>query len=176
MEKEPDVEKDDIIEENSDDKSSIFSESSNDIENINATFDIMESYSHLPQLSNGQLDLSKIQDAQLMQTKINREKAYTAGALCSCFGKSFLKTCVTNSEDQLLPIDGIKLNSAINPMKELQIFETTAIFSHINRNLRITVAFFVMENFSSTLFKLGNDYLVIYGIELHNNNDRYFTI
>ncbi|MBW0525318.1 hypothetical protein O181_065033 [Austropuccinia psidii MF-1] len=68
IEKEPDVEKDDIIEDNSDDKSSIFSESSKDIENINATFDIMESYSHLPQLRNGQLDLSNIQDAQLMKT------------------------------------------------------------------------------------------------------------
>ncbi|MBW0591586.1 hypothetical protein O181_131301, partial [Austropuccinia psidii MF-1] len=50
IEKEPDVEKDNNIEENSDDKSSIFSESSKDIENINSTFDIMESYSHLPQL------------------------------------------------------------------------------------------------------------------------------
>ncbi|MBW0490098.1 hypothetical protein O181_029813 [Austropuccinia psidii MF-1] len=39
IEKEPDWEKDDnIIEENSDDKSSLFSESSKDIENINATF------------------------------------------------------------------------------------------------------------------------------------------
>ncbi|MBW0558759.1 hypothetical protein O181_098474, partial [Austropuccinia psidii MF-1] len=57
IEKEPDVEKDEnIIEENSDDESSIFSESSKDIENINSTFDIMESYYHLPQLSNGQLD------------------------------------------------------------------------------------------------------------------------
>ncbi|MBW0519662.1 hypothetical protein O181_059377 [Austropuccinia psidii MF-1] len=61
IEKGPDVEKDDnIIEEDSDDKSSIFSESSKHIENINATFDSMESYSHLPQLSNSQLDLSKI--------------------------------------------------------------------------------------------------------------------
>ncbi|MBW0545000.1 hypothetical protein O181_084715 [Austropuccinia psidii MF-1] len=48
--KEPDVEKyDEVIEKNSDDKSSIFYESSKDIENINATFEIMESYSHLPQ-------------------------------------------------------------------------------------------------------------------------------
>ncbi|MBW0529512.1 hypothetical protein O181_069227 [Austropuccinia psidii MF-1] len=45
IEKEPDVEKDDVIKENSDDKSSIFSKSSKGIENINATFDIMESYS-----------------------------------------------------------------------------------------------------------------------------------
>ncbi|MBW0520324.1 hypothetical protein O181_060039 [Austropuccinia psidii MF-1] len=47
IEKEPDVEKHNNIEENSDDESSIFSESSKDMENINATFDIMESYSHL---------------------------------------------------------------------------------------------------------------------------------
>ncbi|MBW0588724.1 hypothetical protein O181_128439 [Austropuccinia psidii MF-1] len=67
IKKEPDFYKDDnIIDKNSDDKSSIFSESTKDIENINATFDIMELYSHLPQLSKGQLNLSKIQDAQLM--------------------------------------------------------------------------------------------------------------
>ncbi|MBW0526972.1 hypothetical protein O181_066687 [Austropuccinia psidii MF-1] len=58
IEKEPYVEKENNrIDENSDNKSSIFSESSKDIENINATFDIMKSYSHLPQLHNGQLDL-----------------------------------------------------------------------------------------------------------------------
>ncbi|MBW0531940.1 hypothetical protein O181_071655 [Austropuccinia psidii MF-1] len=197
IEKEPDVEKDDIIEYNSDAKSSIFSESSKDIENMNATFDIMESYSHLPQLSNGQLDLSKVQDAQLMKTKTNRGKGYTAGnscitevvidnkptkhfpdpgALCSCFGKYFLKSCVPNFENQLLTIDGIKFNSASNPMKELGIFEANVIFPHINGNLRITVEFVVMENCSSTHFVLGNDYLIMYGIDFHNNKDRYFTI
>ncbi|MBW0516025.1 hypothetical protein O181_055740 [Austropuccinia psidii MF-1] len=83
IEKEPDSEKEDnIIEENSDDKSSIFSESSKVIENINYTFDIMESYFHLLQLSNGQHDLSKIQDAQPMKTKPNRQKIYTAGNSC----------------------------------------------------------------------------------------------
>ncbi|MBW0519174.1 hypothetical protein O181_058889 [Austropuccinia psidii MF-1] len=49
IEKEPDVEKDEVIEDNSDDKSSIFSEYSKDIENINANFEIMVSYSYLPQ-------------------------------------------------------------------------------------------------------------------------------
>ncbi|MBW0583490.1 hypothetical protein O181_123205 [Austropuccinia psidii MF-1] len=156
IEKEPDVEKDEIIEDNSDDKSSIFPEASKDIENINATFDIMESYSHLPQLSNGQLDLSKVQDAQLMKTKPNRGKGYTAGnscitemvidnkptkrlldpgAFCSCVGKSFLKTCVPNFEDQLLPIDGIKFNSASNPQKELRILETSLKEAEISLHL-----------------------------------------
>ncbi|MBW0526149.1 hypothetical protein O181_065864 [Austropuccinia psidii MF-1] len=142
----------------------------------------MESYSHLPQLSNGKLDLSKIQDAQLMKTKPNRGKGYTAGnscitevvienkptkllldpgAFCSCVVKSFLKPCEPNFEDQLLPIHGIKFNSASSPMKELGIFETTVIFPHINGNLRITVEFVVMENCSSTHFILGTDYLTI---------------
>ncbi|MBW0580860.1 hypothetical protein O181_120575 [Austropuccinia psidii MF-1] len=157
----------------------------------------MESYSHLPQLSDGQIDLSKIQDAQLMKTKPNREKGYTAGnscitevvidnkptkisldpgAFCSCVGQCVLKACVPNFEDQLSPIDGIKLNSESNPMKELLIFETTFIFPHINGNLRITVEFFVMENSSGTHFILGKGYLRIYGTDLHNNKDRYFTI
>ncbi|MBW0522025.1 hypothetical protein O181_061740 [Austropuccinia psidii MF-1] len=157
----------------------------------------MESYSHLPQLSNGQLDLSKIQDAQLMKTKPNRGKVYKAGnsyitevvienkptkplldpgAFCSCVGKSFLKTFVPNFEDQLLPIDGITFNSGSNPMKALGIFETNGIFPHINGNFRITVELVVMENSSTTHFILVNDYLMMYGIYLHNNKDRYFTI
>ncbi|MBW0565170.1 hypothetical protein O181_104885 [Austropuccinia psidii MF-1] len=132
-----------------------------------------------------------------MKTKQNRGKGYTAGnscitevvignkptkllldpgEFCSCVGKSFLKTCVPNFEDQLLPIDGIKPNSASNPMKASRIFETSVIFPHINGNLRITVEFVVMENCSSTHFILGNDYLIMYGIDLHNNKDRYFTI
>ncbi|MBW0538681.1 hypothetical protein O181_078396 [Austropuccinia psidii MF-1] len=148
----------------------------------------MESYSHLPQLTNGQLELSKIQDAQLMKTKGNScitevvidnkptKPLLDPGSFCFFVGKSFFKTCVPNFEDQLLPTDGMKFNSASSPMKALRIFETTVIFSHKNGNLRITVEFVVMENCSSSHFILGNDYLIVYGIDLHNNKDRYFTI
>ncbi|MBW0556215.1 hypothetical protein O181_095930 [Austropuccinia psidii MF-1] len=132
-----------------------------------------------------------------MKTKPNRGKGYTAGnscikevvidnkhtkllldpaAFCSCVGKYFLKTCVPNFEDQLFPIDHIKFNSASNPMKALGIFETSVIFPHINGSLRITVEFVVMENCSSTHLILGNDYLIIYGIDFHNNKEKYFTI
>ncbi|MBW0518939.1 hypothetical protein O181_058654 [Austropuccinia psidii MF-1] len=166
IEKETDVEKDDNIEENLDD-------------------------------NNGKLDLSKIQDAQLMKTNPNRAKGYTAGNSCitevvseskttkllldpgaffSFVGKSFLKTCVPNFEDQLLPIDGIKFNSASNTMKALGILEANITFPHINGNLRITLEFVVMENCSSTHFILGNYNLIMYGIDLHNNKDSYFTI
>ncbi|MBW0556251.1 hypothetical protein O181_095966 [Austropuccinia psidii MF-1] len=157
----------------------------------------MESYSHLPQLSNGQLDLSKFQDSQLMKTKPKRGKGYTTGkscitevviekqppkcllypgAFCSCVGKSFLNTCVPNFENQVLPIDGIKFNSANNSMKAFGIFETNVIFTHIDGDLRITVEFVVMENFSSTHFIFPNDHFIMYGIGLHNKKDRYFTI
>ncbi|MBW0540525.1 hypothetical protein O181_080240 [Austropuccinia psidii MF-1] len=166
IEKEPDVEKEEVIEDNSDDKSSIFSESSRDIKNINFTFGIMESYSHFPQLRNGKLDVSKIQDSQLMKTKPKRGNIYTAGNSCmtevllyntptklllgpgaffSCVGKSFLKTCVPNFEDQLLPIYGIKFNKASNTRKAFGMLDTTVIFPHINGNLRITVEFFVIQ-------------------------------
>ncbi|MBW0559088.1 hypothetical protein O181_098803 [Austropuccinia psidii MF-1] len=101
-----------------------------------------------------------------MKTKPNRGKGYTAGsscikevvidnkptkhllepgAFCSCVGKSFLKTCAPNFEDKLLPIDGIKFNSASNPMEALGLFKTTVTFPHINGNLRITVEFFLWK-------------------------------
>ncbi|MBW0590804.1 hypothetical protein O181_130519 [Austropuccinia psidii MF-1] len=77
-----------------------------------------------------------------MKTKPNRGKGYTAGsscitevviynkptkplldpgAFCSCVGKSFLKTCVPNFEGQLLPIDGIKFNSAMNKLSPVNL-------------------------------------------------------
>ncbi|MBW0496884.1 hypothetical protein O181_036599 [Austropuccinia psidii MF-1] len=61
-------------------------------------------------------------------------------------------------------------------MKSLGIYETNVIFPHINGNLRMTVKFLVMESWSSTHLILGNDYLIIYGIDSHNNKYRYFTI
>ncbi|MBW0541150.1 hypothetical protein O181_080865 [Austropuccinia psidii MF-1] len=132
-----------------------------------------------------------------MKTKPKRGKGYTAGNPCitevvvdnkptklslypgaffSCVGKSFLKTCVPNFEDKLLPIDGIKFNSAGNPMKALGIFQTNVVFPNINGNLRITVDILVRENCSSTHFILGNDFLIMYGIDIHNNKDIYFSI
>ncbi|MBW0482085.1 hypothetical protein O181_021800 [Austropuccinia psidii MF-1] len=132
-----------------------------------------------------------------MKTKLNRGKGYTAGNSCitevvidnklikpsldpgaffSCVGTYFLNTCVPKFENQLLPIDGIKFNSTSSPIKALDIFETTIIFPHINGNLRITVEFVFVENCSCTQSILGNDYLIMYGIELHNNKDRHFTI
>ncbi|MBW0547939.1 hypothetical protein O181_087654 [Austropuccinia psidii MF-1] len=56
------------------------------------------------------------------------------------------------------------------------MFESNVIFPHINGDFRIAVEFVVMKNYSSTHFILGNYYLIMYGIDLHNNKDRYLTI
>ncbi|MBW0504615.1 hypothetical protein O181_044330 [Austropuccinia psidii MF-1] len=61
-------------------------------------------------------------------------------------------------------------------MRELGIFEANVIFPHIHGNLRITVKSVAIENCSSTHLILGNDYLIMYGIDLHNNKARDFTI
>ncbi|MBW0474709.1 hypothetical protein O181_014424 [Austropuccinia psidii MF-1] len=142
----------------------------------------MESYSHLPQLSNSKIDLSKIQASKLRKTKPNRRKGSTARnsgvtevaidrkhtnllldpeAFCSCALKYFYKNCVPNLEDQLSPIYGIQFNSASNPMKELGIIESTGVFPHINGNLRITIEFVVMENCSSTPFSISYFKIII---------------
>ncbi|MBW0515439.1 hypothetical protein O181_055154 [Austropuccinia psidii MF-1] len=70
IEKEPYVEKDgEVIEENSDDKPSIFSESSRDIENINATFDIIQIT--VSKVWPVNLELEKLKSEQLNEADIS---------------------------------------------------------------------------------------------------------
>ncbi|MBW0498923.1 hypothetical protein O181_038638 [Austropuccinia psidii MF-1] len=125
-----DIEKDDIIEDNSDDKSSIFSDSAKDIENINATLEIMEYYSHLPQVRNSQLDLSKFQDAHLMKAKPNRGKGYKSCNSCitevvidnkptkSLLDPGAFFSCVVN---KVLPVNLELKKFRSEPLKEVEI-------------------------------------------------------
>ncbi|MBW0564047.1 hypothetical protein O181_103762 [Austropuccinia psidii MF-1] len=61
-------------------------------------------------------------------------------------------------------------------MKPLGIIDLTLIFPHPSQCVRIKVEFVVMDNCTSNHFILGNDYLSIYGIDISNQKDRYFTI
>ncbi|MBW0579575.1 hypothetical protein O181_119290 [Austropuccinia psidii MF-1] len=61
-------------------------------------------------------------------------------------------------------------------MKPLGIIDLTLIFPHPSQCVRIKVELVVMENCTSSHFILGNDYLSIYGIDISNKKDRYFTI
>ncbi|MBW0499274.1 hypothetical protein O181_038989 [Austropuccinia psidii MF-1] len=61
-------------------------------------------------------------------------------------------------------------------MKPLGIIDLTLIFRHPSQCIRIKIEFLVMDNCASSHFILGNDYLSIYGIDISNQKDQYFTI
>ncbi|MBW0530226.1 hypothetical protein O181_069941 [Austropuccinia psidii MF-1] len=61
-------------------------------------------------------------------------------------------------------------------MHPLGIFEAEMIFPHPEESIRLKVEFVIMNNCTSQQFILGNDYLNIYGIDINNHKDRYFTI
>ncbi|MBW0558475.1 hypothetical protein O181_098190 [Austropuccinia psidii MF-1] len=98
------------------------------------------------------------------------------GAYCTCVGKSYLKTIVPDWQEKLMPIQGVKFSSASESMKPLGIIDLTLIFPHPSQCVRIKVEFVVMDNCTSNHLILGNDYLSIYGIDISNQKDRYFTI
>ncbi|MBW0560067.1 hypothetical protein O181_099782 [Austropuccinia psidii MF-1] len=75
-----------------------------------------------------------------------------------------------------MPIEGMKFSSASQTMHPLVIFEAAMIFPHPAGSIRSKVAFVVMNNCTSQHFILGNNYLNIYGIDINNHKDRYFTI
>ncbi|MBW0546502.1 hypothetical protein O181_086217 [Austropuccinia psidii MF-1] len=98
------------------------------------------------------------------------------GAYCTCVGKSYLKTIVPYWEEKPIPIKGVKLSNASESIKPLGIIDLTLIFPHPSEWIRLKVEFVVMDNCTSNHFILGNYYLSIYGIDISNQKDRYFSI
>ncbi|MBW0575938.1 hypothetical protein O181_115653 [Austropuccinia psidii MF-1] len=142
------------------------------------------------------MDLIHVQDAKMQKTKPDRDKGYTAGssgitnivinnreaqihldsgALCTCVGKHYLDKSYTNWQDKLIPIEGIKFSSASQNMHPLGIFQAEMIFPHPTGSIRLKVEF-VFIYCTSQHFMIGNDFLNIYGIDINNHEDRYFTI
>ncbi|MBW0538559.1 hypothetical protein O181_078274 [Austropuccinia psidii MF-1] len=61
-------------------------------------------------------------------------------------------------------------------MHPLGIFEAAMIVPHPAGSIRLKVEFVIINNFTSQHFILGNDYFNIHGININNQEDRYFTI
>ncbi|MBW0538265.1 hypothetical protein O181_077980 [Austropuccinia psidii MF-1] len=61
-------------------------------------------------------------------------------------------------------------------MYPLGILDTNLVFPHPAGSLRMKNEIILMENCISQHIILGNDYLNIYGIDINNHKDRYFTI
>ncbi|MBW0531012.1 hypothetical protein O181_070727 [Austropuccinia psidii MF-1] len=142
------------------------------------------------------MDFIHVQGAKMQKAKPARGKGYAdgsscitnivtknreakihhdLGAFCTCVGKDYLDKIYTNWKDKLMQIEGMKFSSASQNMNPLGIFEATMIPSHPAGSIRLKFEF-VMNNCTSQHFILGNDYLNIYGIDINNHKDRYFTI
>ncbi|MBW0576773.1 hypothetical protein O181_116488 [Austropuccinia psidii MF-1] len=143
------------------------------------------------------MDPIHVQVAKMQKTKPARVKGYKAGSscitnivinnrevkihldsgsFCTCVGKDYLDKIYTNWKDKFMPIEGIKFSSANQNMHPLGIFKAEMIFPHSSESIRLKVELVVMNNFTSQHFLLGNDYLNIYGIDIKNHKERYFTI
>ncbi|MBW0566179.1 hypothetical protein O181_105894 [Austropuccinia psidii MF-1] len=167
------------------------------IENINIYFEVTEVHTHLPHYSDECMDLVHVKDATMQTNKPARGKDYTAGesymnnivinnreaklhlessVFCTCVGNNYLHKIYTNWKERLMRIEGIKFSSASQDMNPFCIFEAEMIFPHPAGSIRLKVEFVVMNNCTSQHFILGNDYLNIYGININNQKDRYFTI
>ncbi|MBW0556066.1 hypothetical protein O181_095781 [Austropuccinia psidii MF-1] len=165
--------------------------------NIDLLYEVLDFNSNLPQVGTSNTSLRNIKDAGFYRTKPAKAMGYTAGkssisivmvgnhkekvtldtgAYCTCVGKSYLKKIVPDWEEKLIPIQGVKFSSASESMKPIGIIGLTLIFPHPSKFNRLKVEFVVMDNCTSSHFILGNDYLSVYGIDISNRKDRYFTI
>ncbi|MBW0541758.1 hypothetical protein O181_081473 [Austropuccinia psidii MF-1] len=166
------------------------------IENITAFFEFTEVHTHLPQYSEDSHYLINIQNSRIFKTKPARGKGYTAGAscitsilvndidskvnfdtgaFCTCVGKAYLQAILPGWKNHLLPIEGVQFSSASNNMYPMGILDTNLVFPHPEGSVRMKTEIVVMENCTSQHIILVNDYLNIYGIDINNPKDRYYT-
>ncbi|MBW0573588.1 hypothetical protein O181_113303, partial [Austropuccinia psidii MF-1] len=153
--------------------------------------------SNLPQVGTSDTSLTNIKDAKLYRTKPEKGMGYTAGkssisivmvenqeatvkldtvAYCRCVGKTHLDSIVSDWERKLIPIQGVKFSSASERINPLGIIDLKLIFPHPSQCIEVKLEFVLMENCTSNYFIQGNDHFSIYGIDISNQKDRYFTI
>ncbi|MBW0541471.1 hypothetical protein O181_081186 [Austropuccinia psidii MF-1] len=167
------------------------------IENITAFFEVTEVHTHLPYYSEDCHNPINIQDAIMCKTKTDRGKGYTAGAscitsilindieakvnldtgaFCTCVGKGYLQAILPTWKSHLSPIEGVQCGSSSNNSYPLGILNTNLVFPHPEVSVRMKTDIVVIDNCTSQHIILGNDYLNIYGIDINNHKDIYFTI
>ncbi|MBW0483439.1 hypothetical protein O181_023154 [Austropuccinia psidii MF-1] len=79
-------------------------------------------------------------------------------------------------ESNLLPTEGVQFSSASNNMYSLGILDTSIVFQHPAGSVRMKTEIVLMDNCTSQHIILRNDHLNVYGIDINNHKDRYFTI
>ncbi|MBW0503688.1 hypothetical protein O181_043403 [Austropuccinia psidii MF-1] len=167
------------------------------INEIQVIEEVTEVHTHLPQYSEDCYSLINIQDSRMCKTKPARGKGYTAGESCikavlrndvvvkvnldtgaffTCIGKNYLQVILPEWKNHLLAIEGVQFSSPSNNMYPLGILDTDIVFPHPAGSVRMKTEIVGMDNCTSLHIILGNDYFNIYGIDISNHQDRYFTI
>ncbi|MBW0557694.1 hypothetical protein O181_097409, partial [Austropuccinia psidii MF-1] len=112
----------------------------------------------------------------ILMNDIEAKVSLDTGAFCTCVGKDYLHVILLEWKDHLLPIEGVQFSSASNNMYPLGILDTNIVFSNPAGRIQMKTEIVVMNNCTFQHIILGNDYLNIYGIEINNHKERYFTI
>ncbi|MBW0527546.1 hypothetical protein O181_067261 [Austropuccinia psidii MF-1] len=107
-----------------------------------------------------------------IEAKVNLDK----GAFCTCVGKDYLQSILPGWKNHLLPIQGVQFSSSSNNMYPLGMLKTNLVFPHPPGIIRMNTEILLMDNCTSQHIILGNDCLNIFGIDINNHKDRYFTI
>ncbi|KAI7944866.1 hypothetical protein MJO28_010561 [Puccinia striiformis f. sp. tritici] len=153
--------------------------------------------SSLPQQRDPNMKVGHISDAKLLVTKPEKGRSYTLGktsytsvifegqmiktlldigAFCSCTSSSFLEECYPEWQSHLLPVPRAKFSSCNSAMKALGIVSMPLIFPHSKGSLRLIIELVVMEDALCDYLILGNDAFCMYGIDIFQSRDRFYTI
>ncbi|PLW51330.1 hypothetical protein PCASD_01022 [Puccinia coronata f. sp. avenae] len=157
----------------------------------------IQAESHQPQTWNNNCHSPHIEDARLMRCKPDKGKAHLigfqtitpvlinhqeypclldSGASCSIISKQLLLKILPDWESSLMPITHARFHSCSDQLKALGIIELALIFPHTRGSVRIVAEFVVMENARMQYLIVGNDYQSLYGFDITNSKERYFTI
>ncbi|KAI7954398.1 hypothetical protein MJO28_004798 [Puccinia striiformis f. sp. tritici] len=153
--------------------------------------------SSLPQQWDPNMKVGHVSDAKLLVTKPEKGRSYTLGktsytsvifegqmiktlldigAFCSCTSSSFLEECYPEWQSHLLPVPRAKFSSCNSAMKALGIVSMPLIFPHSRGSLRLIIELVVMEDALCDYLILGNDAFCMYGIDIFQSRDRFYTI
>ncbi|MBW0528863.1 hypothetical protein O181_068578 [Austropuccinia psidii MF-1] len=147
------------------------------INEVQVIEEFTEVHTHLPQYSEDWNNLINIEDARMCKAKPSRAKVnLDTGAIFTCVSKDYLQAILPVWKNHLLPIDGVQCSSASINMYTLGILDTNLVFPDPTGIVRMKTGIVVIDNCRSQHIILGNDYLNIYGIDINNHKDRYFTI
>ncbi|MBW0480346.1 hypothetical protein O181_020061 [Austropuccinia psidii MF-1] len=133
----------------------------------------------------------------MCKTKPARGEGYTAGAsfitsilindtearvnldtgpFWTCVGKDYLQSILPGRKNHLLPREGVQFSSSSNNMYPWSILKNNLVFPHPAGSIRMKTEIVVMNNCTSQHIILGHYHSNIYGIDINNHKDSYFTI